>query len=102
MGVQYNRQDVLVILQSLWVHKYNRQVILQSLWVYKYNRQDVLVILQSLWVYKYNRQDVLVNGKIEQTFEISCVRLLLQTVLCITSSSIVNIPGVDASMENVI
>ena len=62
---KYNRQDVLVILQSLlvWVYKYNRQdvlVILQSLWVYKYNRQDVLVILQSLWVYKYNRQDVLV------------------------------------------
>ena len=60
---KYNRQDVLVILQSLWVYKYNRQdvlVIVQSLWVYKYNRQDVLVILQSLWVYKYNRQDVLV------------------------------------------
>ena len=60
---KYNRQDVLVILQSLWLYKYNRQdvlVILQSLWVYKYNRQDALVILQSLWVYKYNRQDVLV------------------------------------------
>ena len=48
-------------------------VILQSLWVYKYNRQDVpshstgytntidkmsLVILQSLWVYAYT---ILVN-----------------------------------------
>ena len=53
------KQFTTVILQSLWVHKYNsyRQhvlVILQSLWVYKYNRQDVLVILQSLWVHKYN------------------------------------------------
>ena len=51
----------VAILQSLWVHKYNRQdvlVILQSLWVYKYNRQDVLVILQSLWVYKYKKHAI--------------------------------------------
>ena len=80
----YNRQDVLVILQSLWVYKYTRQnvlVKLQSLWVYKYNRLDVLVILQSLWVYKY---------KINFEWTFWSENVLCLTVICSVSIHYMN------------
>ena len=69
---KYNRQDVLVILQSIWVYKYNGlshstvNMSVQIQWTQSFysqygctNTMDS-VILQSIWVYKYNGQDVLV------------------------------------------
>ena len=41
MGIRYNRQDVLVTMGIIHTRQ-DVLVFLQSLWVHKYNRQDVL------------------------------------------------------------